>query len=512
MEKIKRLTGELRLRIRRSSDQPLYMQIVDGIRNHIQSNRLADGDRLPPIRDLAADLDVNRNTVSLAYSELERLGLVQSDVGRGTFVRHRRETGLESARGVGRGGPLEWGRIVAGRSAGRGDVLERLSVGDGMDRIELTGGVADRDLFPAQAFREVLDEVVREMGPAVLDYGSREGYLPLRRWLAERLTHQGTPVSESDVFIVNGSQPGLDLIAKLLIEPGDAVAVESPTYYNAIGAFRLYGADLVGVPMDGEGLLPDALDEALARRPAKLLYCMPTFQNPTGVSMGGERRAAVLSVARARGAAVLEDTFDADLRYRGVEEVSLRGLPGGEDVLLLGTFSKILFPGLRLGWLVVPQALHAPIARIRRCTDLAAGLLAQAAIHRFCEKGLLDTHLERVRGAYRKRLRVLVESMTEHFPSGVRWTEPGGGMSLWVTLPPRVDAVEVLLEARRRGVNFTPGPLFQADGGGSNALRLSFTLEKEERIAEGVRILGEILHAKIAEPRGVPDDAPSVFL
>jgi 2-aminoadipate transaminase len=264
--------------------------------------------------------------------------------------------------------------------------------------------------------------------------------------------------------------------------------------------------------MDGEGLLPGALEETFARRPVKLLYCMPTFQNPTGVSMSRERRGAILALARRCGVAVLEDTFDSDLRYRGKEEAPLRCLPGGEDVLLLGTFSKILFPGLRLGWLVAPAPLHGAIGRLRRSADLAAGLLAQAAVHRFCEKGLLDRHLDHVRGVNARRLKVLVESMRRCFPDEVRWTEPEGGMSLWVTLPSNVDSVEVLLEARRLGVNFSPGPLFHADAGGSNAFRLSFTLEKEERIAEGVRILGEILRMKIAEPRGVPDDAPSVFL
>ncbi|MFH1681196.1 MAG: PLP-dependent aminotransferase family protein [Candidatus Eisenbacteria bacterium] len=502
----------LQIRIRRESETPLYRQIADSVRNTIENNSLEDGDRLPPMRELAARLGINRNTVSLAYRELERIGLVQSDVGRGTFVRRRRLPKSGIAGAPVEEGPIEWSRVVARRSVGRGEVLERLSVGDGVNRIELTGAVADRDLFPVDAFRDVLEEVVREMGPSVLDYGSREGYLPLRKWLAERLTGQGTSVSENDVFILNGAQPGLDLVAKLLIEEGDAVVVESPTYYNAIGAFRLYGAEMAGIPVDGEGIPPDALEEVLVRRPVKLLYCMPTFQNPTGASMGRARREAVLSLARRHGVAVLDDTFDADLRYRGKEETSLRGLPGGEDVLLLGTFSKILFPGLRLGWLVAPAALHEGIGRIRRSTDLAAGLLAQAAIHRFCEKGLLDRHIEKVRGVNRRRLRVLLDSMAEHFPPEAAWTEPEGGMSLWVTLPRRVDTVEVLLEARRLGVNFTPGPLFHADGGGGNAFRLSFTLEKEERIAEGIRVLGGILREKCAERRSAPDDAPSVFL
>jgi len=501
------------LHIDRTARRPLYGQIADQIRNLINSNELTSGDRLPSMRDLAERLGVNRNTVSLAFRELEKNGLVHSGVGKGTFIsvaggkRELPGSGLASGEGS-----FDWARVIARRSVGRGDVLERLSLGDGVNRIELTGAVADRDFFPVEEFTEVLVEVAREMGPPIFDYGTREGYAPLRRWLAERLTGQGTSLSEEDLVILNGAQPGLDLVGKLFIEKGDGVVVGSPTYYNAIGLFRLYGAELLPVPIDEEGLIPEALEETLAGRAVKLLYCMPTFQNPTGVCMSRRRRETVLEIANRFGAVLLEDTFGADLRYRGEEEVALRGLPGGENVLHLGTFSKILFPGLRLGWLVAPPPLRETINRLRRCTDLTAGLFGQAAVHRFCERGLLDRHLDRVREVNGRRLRALADSMEEHFPDEASWTRPDGGMSLWVTLPRDLDAVEILLDARREGVNFSPGPLFHVDGGGGNAFRLSFTLEKEDRIAEGVRIIGGIIKGKIAGPRTIPSDAPSAFL
>jgi len=408
--------------------------------------------------------------------------------------------------------PYDWSQRLARRSAGPGDVIERLSLGDGRARIELTGSVPDRDLYPSEEFRRILSDVMREAGPALLDYGAWEGYLPLRRWLADRLAAQGAAISEEDLYIINGAQPGLDLAGKLLIDEGDRVVVESPTYYNAIGVFRLYGAELLPVPVDGEGMRADLLEETLAREKVKLVYCMPTFQNPTGLTMGRARRRAILEVARRHGVAVLEDSFASELRYGGKEEAPLRALPGGEDVLLLGTFSKMLFPGLRLGWLVAPPVLRAPIRRLRRCSDLAAGLLAQAAIHRFCESGLLEKHLLKVRRTNGRRLDALVRSMEAHFPEGVGWTRPEGGMSLWVTLPRRIDSIEVLLEARRRGVNFSPGRLFHVDGGGANTFKLSFTLEKEERIAEGVQIIGEIIGEKIAGRGARAQDAPSVII
>ncbi|MBN1826466.1 MAG: PLP-dependent aminotransferase family protein [Candidatus Eisenbacteria bacterium] len=500
----------MEIRIDRESKSPLYEQIAESIVKMIDNNDLRSGDRLPSMRDLARLLGVNRNTVSLAYSTLEKNGLVQSGVGRGTFV--RRDGRAHGERPGGDGG-FDWERSLARRALEiEKGVLERITRNDGEKRIELTGPVADQALFPVEEFRHVLSEAVREMGPSVLDYGAREGYLPLRRWLAERLSGQGVSIAEEDLFIVSGAQPGLDLVGKLLLDEEDTVAVESPTYYNAIGAFRLYGARLAPVPLDEEGMSVDALEETFRRGKVKLVYCMPTFQNPTGITMSRARRERILEAAARHGAAILEDQFDAELRYGGEPETALRGLPGGENVLFLGTFSKMLFPGLRLGWLVAPPRLHEPILRIRRCSDLTAGLLAQVAIHRFCERGFLDRHLEMVRRVNAARLRALLEAMERFFPEEVRWTRPDGGMTLWVTLPRRVDSVEMLLEARRRGVDFSPGPLFHVDGGGSHAFRLSFSLEPEERIAEGVRVLGDILKGRMTGSPRRPEASPAVLL
>ncbi len=496
---------QLPITIDRNSGTPIHVQIVESFSNLIQNKELKPGERLLSMRDLARSLGVNRNTVGLAYTELESIGLVQTRVGSGTYVIEANQ-GRDVGRslppgGAGRGG--ERLEHALSRRTRQGDALaERLSGGDGdTARIELGGLIPDRELFPAEEFRLVLSDVVKEMGPVILDYGSREGYRPLRRWLAERLSGMCGEVEEENLFIVNGSQQGLDLVAKLLLDEGDTVVVEGPTYHNAIGVFRLYGANLRPVPLDGNGMRADMLGDILEGERVKLIYCMPTFQNPTGVTMPLERREEIVAAAARHGVPVLEDNFGADLRYSGDEQCALRSLRGGENGLLLGTFSKILFPGLRLGWLVLPSAFREPFRTIRAYTDLSAGQLVQAAIHRFCEMGYLDDHLEKVRRENGARLGAMTSAMETHFPEGVSWTVPDGGMSLWVTLPRGIDSMELLMDARREGVNFAPGVLFHAGGGGRNEFRLSFTVEKEERIAAGIAALGELLRRRIATRR-----------
>ncbi len=509
----------INIRIDRDSSRPLYDQIVDQITKLINDNTLKIGSRLPSMRDLAAEIGVNRNTVGLAYSELESSGVVQTKIGSGTYVKSCPPvispiewSGEESGgRGV---GSIRMEDALSRRAREENPLVKRLSSGDREGRIELGGLVADREFFPAEKFRQVLSDVVKEMGPVVLDYGSQEGYSPLRRWLAARLSAEGAPVAEENLFMLNGSQQGLDLVAKLLVDEGDAVVVEAPTYHNAIGVFRMYGARLQSVPLDSQGMRADRLSELLeSDRGVKLIYCMPNFQNPTGITMSRERRGEIAAIAAHHGVPVLEDSFDAELRYRGEPEPSLREMPGGGETLLLGTFSKILFPGLRLGWLVVPAVFREAFRRIRAYTDLAAGLLGQAAMHRFCEMGYLDDHLKLVCKENRARLAAMLQAMERHFPDGVSWTVPEGGMSLWVTLPAGVDSVELLIEARRAGVNFSPGSLFFAGGsGGDQTLRLSFTVEREERIEEGIARIGAILREKMVGRQAAGEEINDVLL
>jgi len=359
--------------------------------------------------------------------------------------------------------------------------------------IRFMGATADPSLFPTEEFRGVLDEVFRDLGASALDYGPPEGYGPLREWVAERLRGRGVDVDADCVLIVSGSQQGLDLLARLLVREGEAVFVEEPGYTNGFHLFQSTGARTVGIPLDGGGLRLDLLAARAERVPPRLLYVMPIFQNPTGLCLAEDRRVPLLELCARRRIPVIEDQFDADLFYEGGPPAPLKAADARGQVVLLGSFSKMLFPGLRLGWMAVPRALLAPLRELKQVSDFASGLFAQCAMHLFCRRGLLDQHLERVRGIYGGRLRAMLGAMEACFPPAASWTRPRGGLTLWVTLPPGVDALELLPAARREGVDLSPGALFYPNGGGAGEIRLSWIREPEERIRRGIEVLGSLL-------------------
>jgi DNA-binding transcriptional MocR family regulator len=321
----------------------------------------------------------------------------------------------------------------------------------------------------------------------------------LREVLADRLQSQGVPAAPERILIVQGSQQGMDLVARRLLSPGDLVALESPTYANALTLYRKLGLQMVPIPLDDEGMRPDVLERVASRESIRLLYTMPSFQNPTGLTQSLERRKELLDVAARWGIPVLEDLFAAELRYQGEPLPALKSLDSTDQVLLLGTFSKMLFPGLRVGWLLVPEPLYDSLKRLVRATSLSTSALTQEVLAEFCRRGFLDQHLRRVCAVYASRRKTLLDSMEEFFPEEAAWTRPeDGGMTLWVTLPPRINAVSVALEARKHGVHIAPGPFFFVEGGHGN-LSLSSTAEPEERLRDGVRRLGGILKKALTE-------------
>jgi 2-aminoadipate transaminase len=376
--------------------------------------------------------------------------------------------------------------------------------------IRFTGATADPALFPTDDFRGVLDDAFRLYGSGALEYGPTEGYAPLRGWVAERLRDRGVRVDPDEVMIVSGSQQGLDLVARLFLHDGDAVMVEEPGYPNGFRVFQAAGARAVGVPLDDGGLRLDLLERLARREGPRLLYTMPIFQNPTGLSLADDRTGPLLDLCGRLGMPVVEDQFDADLFYEGPLPCPLKAADDRGLVLLLGSFSKILFPGLRLGWLVVPRPLLPALHELKQMTDFSSGLLAQCAMDLYCRRGLLDRHLERVRAIYGARLGVMLQALEHEFPPDVRWTRPRGGLTLWVSLPAGLDALDLWAQARREGVDFTPGPVFFPSGGGNGHFRLSYIRETEERIQSGIALLGSLVKANLA--RGAAPSAAGPFI
>ncbi len=486
----------MEIALERDKPVPLARQIQAHFERLIAEGLLGPGVKLPATRELARALRVNRATVVLAYEELVASGAARSHVGQGTFVAPR-PVGLPSAppRPV---TPIDWpglfsrsAQIVETEDDRRRGALPTTALD--ADGVSFAGGMPDSGLFPTDAFRRVLNEVIREEGPALLQYSPVAGYAPLRRYLSMYLLRFGLEARPDEILVVNGSQQGFDLIARTFVDPGDSVAIEQPTYPRAVQVFRAFGAQLLAVPWRADGPDMDVLERLLERHAPKLFYCQPTCHNPTGLAMSAETARRLLATASRHQMPIVEDGFDPSLHYGERPRGPLKAQDRDGLVIYIGTFSKILFPGLRLGWILAPPPVIERLTAAKQLADLHTSALLQAAVHRFCERRLLDRHAARVTREYARRRALLLGALARRMPDGVTWTEPQGGFSLLVTLPAGLSASALLPRALERGVAFTPGVAFSVDGGGERTLRLSFSAVPAARIDEGVRRLADVV-------------------
>jgi GntR family transcriptional regulator/MocR family aminotransferase len=489
--------------IDRAQPVPVGQQIRSHLERLIRQGFLAPGVKLPATRELAPDLGVNRATVALAYRELVSAGLARARVGQGTFVAAR------DARSEPAGPPppqrFDWSGLFSKGSQLVAVDRRRREVWSSPARagagvISLAGGMPDSGLFPTEAFRRVLNRVIRTEGRDLLQYYPVGGYPPLRQFLSSYLLKFGVEARPEELLIVNGSQQGLDLIARVLLDPGDFVAIEEPSYPRAIQVFRSFGGQLLPIPLGEHGLRLDLLGRVLARHAPKLLYCQPNAHNPTGLTMTAAARRELLELAGRHRVPVVEDGFDGSLSFGQRPPTPLKALDPSGLVLHIGTFSKILFPGLRLGWLVAPAALLERLEIAKQLSDIHTSPLIQAAVYHFCRRRLLERHLARCAAEYGRRRLRLLRSLAAWMPKGVTWTDSQGGFSLLLTLPEGMDAGALLPRALECGVLFTPGSVFFADGGGERTLRLSFSSVSARRIDEGVRRLAEVVRQAMNRP------------
>lgn len=332
-----------------------------------------------------------------------------------------------------------------------------------------------------------------------LDYGEVAGYPPLRELIAQRMAEQGTPVDPNCIMVTSGSQQGIDYIARLMIDPGDVIVVEGPTYIGAMQAFDAYEPTYLTVPIDDDGLQVDVLARMLDQLDAtpKFIYTIPTFQNPTGITMSMERRVALLQLSQARGIPIVEDDPYGEIYFGAKPLPSLRSMD--DEVLYLGTFSKTIAPGIRVGWLVAPDALIDPLLMVKEAADIHGDRLIMRTVYHAAD-GFLDQHVEKARSVYRKRRDAIIESLEEHMPPGVTWSHPQGGFFVWVTLPAGCRTDELLPRAAASGVAFLPGSWFYPRGQSvHNSLRLSYSGLPEARLREGVARLGRAIGEYLAE-------------
>jgi 2-aminoadipate transaminase len=410
---------------------------------------------------------------------------------------------------------VSWNMLFADRTERMhaSDIRELLKLTARPEIISLAGGLPAPELFPVDEYRRAFEWVLETNGSSALQYGPSEGYRPLRELLAARMTRLGVPADAEQILITNGSQQGLDLLGKIFLNPGDAVCLENPSYMGAVQAFDSYQAEYVIVPMDDDGMRSDELDALLERHPVKFIYALPNFQNPSGRTMSRPRRETLIETARKHGVPVVEDDPYGELRFEGEQLPSLRSLwPDG--VIYLGTFSKILAPGFRLGWIVTPEALYDEFVFAKQPADLHTSTATQMATYQVCqEEGFLERHIEQIRQVYRERRDVMLRALEEHFPPDCRWTRAQGGLFVWAELPHSIDTRELLAEALEEKVAFVPGQSFHPDRSGHHTMRLNFSNVPPDRIEEGIARLGRAIKRRLGEvedpqaarkDRGVP--------
>jgi 2-aminoadipate transaminase len=385
-------------------------------------------------------------------------------------------------------------------------VRELLKLTEEPDIISFAGGMPAPEVFPIEEFRQACDKVLRNHGAQALQYGTTEGFLPLREMIARHTSKYGIEINVDNILITTGSQQALDLIGKIFINPGDRVLVESPTYLGALQAWNAYGVEYITVPVDQQGLITDALEEALRTGP-KFIYVLPNFQNPTGTTLSLERRLKLVELADRYGVPLIEDDPYGQLRYEGEHIPSIIVLDGQMrenrasynhgNVIYISTFSKILAPGLRLAWMIAPPEVIHKLVQAKQGADLHTATFSQMTAYEVSRGGFLDRHIKLLRQVYRERRDTMLSSLEHYLPPNIQWTHPNGGLFLWTTLPPNLDADDLLRAAMESRVAFVPGQPFHPRGGGYNTMRLNFSNAKPEDIEEGIQKLGEAIRELI---------------
>ncbi len=480
------------------SELPLYQQLHRHFTDLIRSHALKKGERLPPTRELAGLLGLNRTTVSAAYELLESDGLISGQVGRGSYV-----TGGDiPASGEG----LNWNAILDESHVPAGQPIPAAAA----SAISFAVSRPSEELFPVEDFRVSCEEVMAGADfSSVLQLGSPGGYEPLRQYLLEAARAEGVLRPGDDIMITSGCQQALDLVRRVLIRPGDRVLLEEPVYPGLKNIFLEAGAELTGIQVQAGGMETAQIERAMSKGRFKALVVTSNFQNPTGATLSMEARQSILRQAGGMGAAIVENDIYGQLRYEGAPLPTLKQMDDTGGTILLRSFSKISFPGLRVGWVTGPRAVIARMMEAKHLSDLHSDQLSQAVLLRFAVSGRLEAHHARVLKAGAERLRAVLAACDRYLPRGARFTRPQGGMNLWVRLPEPLDASELLGRAQREGVTYLPGKYFAVGRPDPGSLRLSFAGLDPAHIEKGVKILGEMFSSELDRLRDSSSREPA---
>lgn len=366
--------------------------------------------------------------------------------------------------------------------------------------INFGGGVPATEALPVDEFSSIFKDLFDDKGPATLQYNTTEGYLPLKEEICKRMNTTGMETSPNQVLITTGAMQALDLTGKLFINEGDTILCEGPTFFSAIDIFDVYGANIVEVEMDSNGMIIEELEKQLKKHPeTKAIYALPDFQNPSGRTMTLERRKRLIELANIFDVLVIEDDPYGSLRYEGEELPPLKYFDTEGRVIYISTFSKIVAPGLRLGWLYVDEAFMSKFIALKELADMHTNVISQMAMAEFLENYGIEAHIQKVKSLYKERLTIMLEQIEKFFPKEISYTKPEGGLFIWLDLPDYLDSNKLLDECLKTNVYFLTSYQFSPSGTLRNSFRLNFSNMPEERIIEGIKRIGEVLHRKIKE-------------
>ena len=390
--------------------------------------------------------------------------------------------------------PINWKFSERAEQLQSSVIREILKVTMRPEVISFAGGLPSPETFPVERMKAAFDKVLSEQGKTALQYGPTDGYAPLREFIVASLSTVDCKILPEQILMVSGSQQGLDLLGKVLIDEGSKILVETPSYLGALQAFSVYQPQFESVDTDEHGLIPASV--AAKGEGARLMYALPNFQNPTGRTLSIERRMELVETCARMGIPLIEDNPYGDLCYSGEPLPKMLNMnPSG--VIYMGSFSKVLTPGIRLGYVVGPVPLIRKLEQAKQAADLHTAQLTQMVVYEVIKDGFLGEHIPTIRTFYSRQCDVMLEAMEKFFPEGVSWTRPEGGMFIWVTLPQHIDSKALLDEAIQQNVAFVPGGPFYANEGEKNTLRLSFVTVSPERINEGIEKLGKLIKAKL---------------
>jgi 2-aminoadipate transaminase len=380
----------------------------------------------------------------------------------------------------------------------RSEIRELLKFTRRPSIISFAGGLPGPETFPVKDLEEIACQTLREKGAVALQYGPTEGEATLRVEVAKWLSREKPAINPENILITAGSQQGLDIVSKVFLDPKDIVIVELPSYIGGLQAFSAYRAKMIGVPQDDQGMKMDLLEKTLGKlasktKKPKFIYVVPDFQNPSGVTMSLERRKRLLELAYQYEIPIVEDSPYRDLRYTGKSAPAIYGMDTEDQVIVLGTFSKLLCPGLRLAWIMAPVEWMDRMVVAKQGMDLCSPTFTQLMVAEYLRRGLLHKQVETIRRLYGIKLEVMLKALREHMPKGVRWSTPQGGLFLWVTLPKYMSANELFKEAIEKKVAYVVGSAFHCNGKGQNTMRINFSYSTEEQIEEGIKRLARVI-------------------